>query len=296
VAACANHFFYRSSVLEVSGPDAESFLQGQFSNDLSIAGSGTVVYGLWLSLKGKILADSFILKRSSESFLIVCYRDQGAEIRDWLDGRLFMDEVELGEPRLLRSVSVWDANRLETPFSVGIPETGSFAEDDSVVMFWGRRDSAAVLEVLLGEGTDGGVFSADSRELSELDLAIAALKSEVYSVGIDILEDLPQEVGLDDVAVSYSKGCYVGQEVMARLKAMGRSRQAMKTLVFDRQPMGAGPWKLLGSEDRRVGELRRIVASGSSALGSALIRLGAGDGPFRIENQNAKGAVFNHGE
>jgi len=225
------HFFYEGSVLEVSGPDAASFLQGQFANDVAGLGVGRVVYGLWLSLKGKILADSFILRRSEDSFLIVCYEKRCPEIAEWLDSRLFMDEVELGEPRTARGASVWRAETLGDAVLSELPPNGGFLESAGVVSFWGRRDSAKVLEAVDLGGAESlfTELSRSSAEIGERELAVAALRSGVYSVGKDILEDLPQEVGLDEVGISYAKGCYVGQEVMARLKSMGRSRRSLVT-------------------------------------------------------------------
>ena len=296
VAACVKFFFYDASVLEVVGPDAESFLQGQFSNDVSKLASGQLVYGLWLSLKGKILADSFILRRSEGSFLVVCYQEKGAEIRKWLDGRLFMDEVEIGEPRAVRATSVWDANQLGGLIGDQIPAIGEFSESESVLTFWGRRDSVDVLEILDLEDSES-IFESLSNEGSEIDkteLTVRALESRTYSVGDDIREDLPQEVGLDEIGVSYSKGCYVGQEVMARLKAMGRARQGLRTLSLSDSPKGDGPWKLLDTSDRRVGELRRLAVSSSGVLGSALLRLEAGIGPFHVPGQKATARVLDH--
>jgi len=293
MASCVEFFLSDFSVLDVNGPDAASFLQGQFSNDLSKMASGEVVYGLWLSLKGKILADSFILKRGEGAYLIVCYKERCGEIRDWLDGRLFMDEVELGEVRKIRSASVWGSKSLGALFDDRIPLLGKFEETESVLMFWGRRDSVDVLEVLDLNGS-GEVFRAvlaAGTEIEEKEIAIRAIRSKVYSVGSDILEDLPQEARLDEIGVSYTKGCYVGQEVMARLKAMGRARRILETVILSEAPSGESPWKLLDTNEKKAGELRRFVASEAGILGSAMIRFGADVGPYQVSDQNISASI-----
>lgn len=294
--SCVKYFFSSVSMLEVSGPDVESFLQGQFSNDVSKLESGHAMYGLWLSLKGKILADSFVLKKDGYTFLIVCYQEKAEDIRGWLDGRLFMDEVELGEPRIVRTASIWDANQMGVLIGDHIPAVGKFSESESVLTFWGRRDEVDALEVL-DIGGAGSIFeslSKDGLEIDENEVATRAIESGTYSVGKDILEDLPQEVGLSEIGVSYTKGCYVGQEVMARLKAMGRARKILKTLSLNDFPKGKGPWKLLDTNDKRVGELRRVATSSASILGSALLRRESGSGPFRVLDQEVTARVLDH--
>ncbi|HEY1848655.1 MAG TPA: tRNA-modifying protein YgfZ, partial [Opitutaceae bacterium] len=92
--------------------------------------------------------------------------------------------------------------------------------------------------------------------------------------------DLPNEAGLDQVAISYSKGCYTGQEVMARIKSLGRVRRRLVRLRGPGSPpRGGSP---LWSGGARQGEIRSavgvpagfealaMVAVGSSAAGERL--------------------------
>ena len=86
--------------------------------------------------------------------------------------------------------------------------------------------------------------------------------------------DLPQEAGLEGAAISFQKGCYLGQEVMARLKAMGQVRRQLWRVA------GAGdavppPGALLrGAEERPAGEIRGAVTDGAGGwIGLAMISL-----------------------
>ena len=66
------HIYQPKGDLIVEGPDAAHFLQGQFSQDLRVS-AGSMVYGLWLDAKGKIQADSFLLKESEDRFRAISY-------------------------------------------------------------------------------------------------------------------------------------------------------------------------------------------------------------------------------
>jgi folate-binding protein YgfZ len=84
-------------------------------------------------------------------------------------------------------------------------------------------------------------------------------------------DDLPNEGGLDAVAISYTKGCYLGQEVMARLKSMGQVRRQLLRVTGAGAPP-ALPATLYNGP-KRMGELRSAAADGESFVGFALLSL-----------------------
>src|SRR5437016_12516025 len=80
--------------LRVSGADAASFLQGQFTNDLRSLGDQPSVYGLWLNVKGKVVADSFTLRGgAAQEFWLGSYFSPAAIIRERLEGHIIADDV-----------------------------------------------------------------------------------------------------------------------------------------------------------------------------------------------------------
>ena len=83
--------------------------------------------------------------------------------------------------------------------------------------------------------------------------------------------DLPNEGGLEAEAISYTKGCYLGQEVMARLKSMGQVRRRLLKVrgTGEIPPRPAS----LFQGDRRVGELRSAVRDGAEWIGLAMVSL-----------------------
>ncbi|MCX6955745.1 MAG: hypothetical protein NTV51_26675, partial [Verrucomicrobia bacterium] len=90
--------------LRVTGEDAANFLQGQFTNELRGVAEGVAVYGLWLTLKGKVLADSFIVRRgggaggagrAGAEFWIGSYFSPAAVIKERLEAYVIADDVTI---------------------------------------------------------------------------------------------------------------------------------------------------------------------------------------------------------
>lgn len=289
------HYYVPEGVLIVEGVDAATFMQGQFSQDLRIS-DGDIAYGLWLSHKGKIKADSFVLKVSAEQFMVFSYFGGTASLQENLDSRIIMDEVETrsGGPDWY-GVSVWGDAIDVAMESIGLerPSENQFTSKDGVYAFWGRREMGSNLEILCGDASKSRMLEKAFSErgiriLDSIELDVLSVKNRRFQVGHDILNtDLPQETDLADCSVSYGKGCYIGQEVMARLKSIGRPRRSLEVVYVSEIPEGDGPWTLETNEGLRAGELRRVLPTEADFIGSAMLKQSkGGEKCFRIEGQN----------
>lgn len=284
-------FKYRpQSCLGVSGPDSLEFLQGQFSNDLSSISIGEVVYGLWLNRKGKIVADSFVLRLADESFRLVSYFCEEQVIHDRLDAYLIMEEADLersGAPIECRCVWGDDAQKqICEALGIDLPLPGNFSRSDDVVAFWGRRCGEPVLEIVILEEAslarisliDACLAKIEAVELTFADLLELAIGSKVPLIGCGFGEsDLPQELGMEDYAVSFRKGCYLGQEVMARIHAMGRVRKELRAIgIEDANTVSEIdlPIDLLDEHGKRQGQLRQVAYPDSGGIGLAVVSVG----------------------
>ncbi len=293
--AASNAFFYEpSGLVRISGPDAATYLQGQFSNDLSSATVSTTTYGLWLNVKGKVQADSFLLRESEHSFLAFSYACPSERLVELIEAHIIMDEVEvesLQTPCL--AVTLWGEaiDMVLQRFDVSRPVSGMYSKNGEAIAFQGGRDLQETVELVLLDqdlirlmddikqaATSNGIRILDENQVSEL-----AIRSSRFVVNKDILDsDLPQEAGLEQSAVSYSKGCYIGQEVMARLKSMGRARRRMLGVAIETRPEGAPPYPLLNDDGKKIGEIRRLVFDeNGGAIGSAMVNInGEFEGSF----------------
>lgn len=252
-----------SAVLRVWGPDANSYLQGQFTQDLRIK-IGETAYGLWLDLKGKVLADSQVLKRAENDYLIVSFSCPASVLRARLEAYLIADEVELAdETAAWAGVLLWGEGAAELP----APKSG---------LAWpSRRAGGASRQWLVSAGTSAGVISElkpPATESSPAAAELERLRAALPAVPADIgPRDLPNEGGLDEVAISYTKGCYLGQEVMARLKNLGQVRRRLHVIH------GAGappvPGTALYQGERKVGETRSAAPDPAGFLAMAMLSL-----------------------
>lgn len=270
-------FPYRPAcVLRASGADAADFLQGQFTNDLRDLSRQESVYGLWLDRKGRVIADSHVLKSGDgANFWIVSVSSPAPTVARRLEDFIVADDVALED-----ETSSWLGLSL---IGAGVA-TWCAEEPRPGLVFPGRRGSLESREWIFRDAAAGLVKAmvSGAREISGEEVERMRIASCVPLVPVDIgPSDLPNEGGLESAAISYSKGCYLGQEVMARLQR-GRVRRALVRVAGSGAPpqVPAPLWRA----DRREGELRSVVpdAGGRGFAGLALVSVGAAGGPFSL--------------
>jgi tRNA-modifying protein YgfZ len=255
-----------SCLLRVTGTEAETFLQGQFTNDLRALASGRGVYGLWLNQKGKVQGDSFILRGAlAGEFWVVSYFSAVAEVRRRLEDYIIADDVVIedatsdwsGVSLLGSGAGAWLAGKTR----VGLIFPGRRTREENWEWIFPKTEAATVqVEVAAAP-------EIDAKALGRLRLA-AGIPAVPADIGPG---DLPAEGGLEADAISFTKGCYLGQEVMARLKSMGQVRRRLLR-VRGRGPMPAVPSKLI-QEQKQVGELRTVAGGDGDFFGHAMVSL-----------------------
>jgi folate-binding protein YgfZ len=258
--------------LSVTGSDAANFLQGQFTNELRAIKSSDAIYGLWLTVKGKVLADSFVGRGAGkDEFWIVSYHSPADVIRARLESYIIADDVVItDETEAWAAVSVLDADA-QRPLIQSDLATG--------IVFRGRRDATGGIECAyrIAGGEPAGLTRhiAAARELDGEEIARRRIAAAVPEIPRDVGPgDLPNEASLEADAISYTKGCYLGQEVMARLKSMGQVR---RRLVRVRGTEGSNPPAIpapvfVGA--RQVGDVRSLVSDGAGGwIGLAMVSL-----------------------
>lgn len=253
--------------LRVSGPDAFAFLQGQSTQDLRPLreGGAAAVYGLWLTVKGKVVGDGFVVRGGApDEFWVGSYFTPAAALLARLEAFLIADEVTLED-----QTSAWTGLSLLSTAHEG-PGAGGEAfrftgrrVAAGNVEWVGRREVAAALPPPAGRELD-----AAQMKLLRLDAGLPAIPDEFGPA------DLPQEAALEGAAVSFHKGCYLGQEVMARLNAMGQVRRQLWRVAGEGNEAPAPSTPLRGAEDRPVGEVRGAAPDGRGGwIGLAMITL-----------------------
>lgn len=178
-------------VLRITGDDARSWLSGQVTNDVRSLTPGGAIYTLVLNTRGKILSDAWALDRDGELLLLVPER-VSAEVRAHLEDHVIMEDVAL-EP------------------------TG-----ESVTWALGAIEGFPCDPLGLGARVLLGPCEPAGPEIDDAAWKLERLRRGVPELGADFgLDNYPQEAGLK-AAVSFEKGCYLGQEVVCMLENRGQ--------------------------------------------------------------------------
>jgi tRNA-modifying protein YgfZ len=270
--------FIPGALFRVTGDDALSFLQGQFTNELRQP-PGSVTHGLWLNQKGKVLADSHVLRVSEKEFVIVSVHSEAAVIRQRLEDYIVADDVGItdetaGARGLL--VAGTRSGAVLARISGSVPAAGLFGRHAGAFVFRSRRLPGESFEII---GAAEALQTVRQRCLAEgfapvgfADIEFARISAGIPAVPADLGPgDLPNEGGLDESAISYTKGCYLGQEVMARLKNLGQVRRRLQVV----RGRGAAPAALaaLHQDGKRVGEIRSTASRGDEFVALAMLSL-----------------------
>jgi folate-binding protein YgfZ len=245
--------------LRLTGDEAADYLQGQVTNDVVALTPGSGQYAALLNHKGKMLADMRILR--GEGFIWIDTEPEALaalarNVSMYSIGRDVQHEDVTASHAILSLIGPEARARLDDPppaeehaFTHG--EHGLYvATDLGVDVICPAPDVAAVREAL-------GVEPV-SEEAAECLRIESGRPRFLYDVGTDTI---PQEAGLNERAVSFTKGCYVGQETVARLHYKGKPNRHLRGLRLS-EPATQGDEVKLG--DRVVG------AVGSSAVSPLL--------------------------
>ena len=255
--------------LSVAGKDRASFLHGLLSNEVRTLTAGTGCYAAWLTPQGRMITDMHVFE-TGDSMLLDVPTEVAAAALQRLDQSLFSEDVQLADlgPRV---TSLWiHGPRAASIIGIVVPDASRLHEwteyTHGVFAFAGTTIRIARVSQLgvpgfclyvehdvaspLRDALEGaGAITVDAAAID------AARIEAVYPVfGIDMTTDtIPLEAGIEDRAISFTKGCYVGQEVIVRVMHRGGGRVARRLmgLRFEAGPPTAGT-RLFGG-DREAG-------------------------------------------
>jgi folate-binding protein YgfZ len=268
--------------LALTGPDAKPFLQGQVTQDVEALEPGRGAYAAFLTHKGKMLGDLRVLDVGGE-LLLSCERASLQELFNMIrryklgsDVELHKRTLEMGELSLMgpgaRQVAGADTLGGEehdnARAEIGGHPVILVATDTGVDVFCDAERT---------EGVRGALIAAGAVEVGEAAAEVLRVERGRPRFGVDLDDTvIPQEAGLNERAVSFTKGCYVGQETVARLHYRGKPNRHLRGLRLS-APVEPGTPLVLG--EKEVGRVRSSVVSpvhGPIAL--ALVRREAGPG------------------
>jgi folate-binding protein YgfZ len=269
------------AIIWAEGSDAVSFIDGQLSQDIPAMGSGTVARALLLEPRGKLVAPGWVLRgHDLVGFVVDAAAAEPALER--LASFMFRVDVEL-RLDIAPTHEVWGRDAVTTATDAGLdPGSGWQRHGDRVAALL----SGGALDRVLVTGSDESLQSAGAVPIGSVAWSTIRIEAGEPVMGIDIdASTIPQESGLVEASVSFTKGCYVGQELVARIDSRGRVNRRLVGLT-----MSTNIVPPLGSRVVVDGEERGVVTSVGESLtlrapvAMAMVRREAADGStVRIE-------------
>jgi len=282
--------------LALSGAGAVEFLNGQVTNELADLAPGEGRYAAFLTHKGKMLGDLRILatgegadggpaelQLDTERVALQELFDMIRRFKVGYDVELHKRTIERG----LLSLIGPESDRVAGTDGAGDPSTTLAAAEHANTPL--EIDGIAARAIRTDVGIDLLCDAADTERLSDALLArgaqtVSEQTAECVRIehgrpryGVDIDEStIPQEAGLNERAVSFTKGCYVGQETVARLHYKGKPNRHLRGLRLS-APVESGAELLLG--ERTVGQVGSVAVSPTlGPIALALVRREAAPG------------------
>jgi folate-binding protein YgfZ len=196
-AALANGGVVRRSdrgVLAVAGADRAAWLQGLLTNDIASLKEGETRYAAYLTPQGRMISDMNVIERGGRMLLDVP-APLAASLRDKLDGLIFSEDVQVTD----ESATLW------------------------VWTVIGRDTLSDIVgETLPAEYTALTPVEFDTFEVIRIERGVPRFSADMDE------DTIPLEAGIEGRAISFTKGCYVGQEVIVRVTTRGGGRVAKK--------------------------------------------------------------------
>ena len=197
-------------VVRVTGADAEKLLQGVITNDIDLLASQPAIHAALLTPQGKILFEFFVVK-AADGFLLETARDKAAGLAKRLN--LY---------KLRAKVAIADASEDYRVLAVWGDGAHSFGETTNAASFTDPRLTALGIRILaearfaadISAATNGEEVTAEAYHAHRIALGVPEGGKD-YPLG----DAFPHEADLDQLhGVSFTKGCYVGQEVVSRMQ------------------------------------------------------------------------------
>ena len=229
----------RASV-RIAGPDAASFLQRMVSNDVEALPAGGACEALLLTPKARIVAPMTVLRRGPDDFLLLTEPELGERLAGTLRRARFAARAEI-ESEAHSSTLVLGGD--PPPGAVPVADYGVPAYE------------------LLDRPAPPGAEQADGDELERL-----RILARTPRWGRELDERvLPAEAGLEERAISFTKGCYPGQEPVARLHYRGRANRGLRVLALDGDELPAYDAELT-LDGRAVGRVTSAAPDGDGGV------------------------------
>jgi folate-binding protein YgfZ len=275
--------------LQLSGAGTTEFLQGQLTNDIEALMPGAGCYSALLDRKGHMQADMRVLALPDGAIWIDTEAEALERVRRHLDTYKIGRAVELEDMTSSRAII-----SLIGPASESVAGTAAGPEHSQRAVTIGGADCVAVVtgggidlicEAEAARAVRSALLAAGAAEVSDEAAEIVRVESGIPRFGIDVgTATMPAEAGLIARAVSFTKGCYIGQETVARLHYRGRPNRHLRGLRLSGAAERGDPLRLGEKEVGLLGSF--CVSPRFGPIGMAVVRREAEPGDRLAVGEN----------
>lgn len=264
---CGIYRLDQRAKLQLTGSDRVRWLNGMVSNNIRDLALGHGVYAFLLSPQGRILGDMWAYNLG-ETILLDTDRSQVAKLRETFEHYIIMDDVEVADvSETIAAIGLSGPKASDVLKSAGFDSSTLQPLEIREIAWEGLRAT-----IVRGEWNDYAIWCAPHDQQKVWDAisrtggqAVKASALEVQRVlrgvpqyGVDIRErDLPQETG-QERALNYSKGCYIGQEIVERIRSRGAVHRHF--VGFAVEGTLPSPGTKVQADGKEVGEITSAVA------------------------------------
>ena len=257
--------------IAVSGKDRQSWLNGLLTSDVAKLRPGHASYGLVLVKIGRIVSDVFVL-HAGDRLLVGGQRDRIAQLEEHFEKYLIMEDAAHEDVSSEYAWAFAHGPRAAEVSAAASSMPGVFAGSvelqgpaDGVIAAPASR-IAEVLGELAAKQPDTAIGSAEDAETLRV-------RRFLPRFGVDFGEkNYPQEAALEKIAVSFSKGCYLGQEVVCRLEMRGHVVKKIVPVQFAGDPPAQGA-EVRSADGKVLGAVSSAVPNDGGAVGLAMVRI-----------------------
>jgi folate-binding protein YgfZ len=262
--------------LRVTGPEAAEYLQGQLTNDVEALAPGEGLYAALLDRKGHLQADMRVLRLGEGPDLWIDTEADGlaAVLRHLQTYKIGRDVDVVDGSAEWTILGLIGPRAVEVSGSPALPENGNeevaiagvecFAvgTPEGIDLIGPAAEAGRLREALLGAGAVE--VSAAAAELLRIEAGRPRFGAEMGT------ETMPAEAGIVERAVSFTKGCYIGQETVARLHYKGKPNRHLRGLRLSAPAAAGAPLRLGEKEVGRLGSA--AVSPALGPVGLAILR------------------------
>ena len=253
-------------VVQVVGQDRLDLLQRLATQDLRpLAEAGRMRHTLFVCGQGRLQAWAQVLSLA-DSLLVVTAAATAPALVTWLQRYIIMDDVSC------RDVSAEWAGLQAFGVAPPPPDTWVAAE---VGYVWPGLAAFGANVMALRPAAAAALAWDPARQLSATALEARRLRAGVPGPTTEYATPInPFELRLD-LAIGWNKGCYIGQEVLSRLKSYDKVARLLMGVRAATRPTGPAPWRLLLADGQVAGRLTSWVADGEGLVGLAVVKRAA---------------------